>query len=96
MAIDLVTQNTALALVLAERVRQDAKFGNQDGNAPSRWLQILIEELGEWADADLQKVELAKFDTPEAASDHAFKELVQVAAVALSWVESTLRTESRL
>lgn len=89
---DYQTQLKAVNLINAERQRQETKFGNQDDNSPQRWLQILMEEVGEWCDADLQAVELAKHDTPEEAFRAAFEELVQIAAVAQSWVESALRT----
>ena len=66
-----------VADVLAERERQDAKWGEQ--NHPiETWMLILMEEVGEMSKAALE-------NRPE---DEVRSELVQVAAVALSMLES--------
>ncbi len=60
--------------VVDERVRQDAKWGTSfEGRDPNTWLAILMEEVGEAA---------AEIDP-----DKLIVELIQVAAVALSWAE---------
>lgn len=63
--------------VRAERLRQDEKWGSQRALHPRTWLTILVEEVGEVANASLER-------------DHANyrEELVQVAAVAVAAVES--------
>lgn len=61
--------------VAAERARQDAKWGVQRHD-PARWHLILSEEVGEVAEAILK-----------GGPVEAFEELVQVAAVAVAWLE---------
>jgi len=71
--------------VIAERGRQDAKWGEQNHDAGT-WALVLLEELGEWAQEELR----AKFGQPEHAAKHredAHIEAVQVAAVAMAIVE---------
>lgn len=66
--------------VAKERGRQNEKWGEQNHMDPV-WLAILSEEVGEAAQALLHN----KF-----GGDHAGtlrKELVQVAAVAVQWIE---------
>lgn len=67
--------------IFAERVRQDAKWGEQD-HTPSRWLDILMEEVGEYAKAILPLA----FGGGSLAE--AREEMVQVAAVAIAAIES--------
>jgi hypothetical protein len=69
---------SAFAAVLAERTRQDAKWG-QRTHAWGIWLTILMEEIGEASEAML--------DTPK-DRDRVRAELVQVAAVAIAWIEA--------
>ena len=69
----------ALADMVRERERQDQKWGVQD-HSDQRWLAILVEELGEAA---------AEVITHPGYSERRLKwELIQVAAVAVAWVES--------
>lgn len=67
-------------LIKAERNRQDAKFGPY-GSAPQKspfeLMSVLVEEVGELAQA---------LNDGDAA--HAHEELVQVAAVAVAWLEA--------
>ena len=44
-----ITRMRVLEAVLAERERQDAKWGDQRGNSDERWTVILTEEVGEVA-----------------------------------------------
>jgi NTP pyrophosphatase (non-canonical NTP hydrolase) len=62
--------------VLAERKRQDEKWGRQD-HGPDMWLPILAEELGEVAKAIL-----------EGDPGDYRKELIQIAAVAIAALEA--------
>jgi NTP pyrophosphatase (non-canonical NTP hydrolase) len=67
--------------VIAERGRQDTKWGDQSGHADELWLTILSEEVGEAAKEVLD----ARFDNTWADLR---KELVQVAAVVVAWIEA--------
>ena len=74
-----MTLTQVLNSVVEERERQDKKWGVQD-HSDQRWLAILVEELGEAA---------AEVITHPGYSERRLQyELVQVAAVALAWVES--------
>jgi NTP pyrophosphatase (non-canonical NTP hydrolase) len=64
----------------AERDFQDAKWGEQNHD-DYRWLAILMEEVGELAQAMLHD----EFGGSHAGT--AQSELVQVAAVAVQWLE---------
>jgi len=68
----------ALSLVTAERERQDDKFGKQSHH-PGNWSLILIEEMGEAASALMA-----------GNREHATFELIQVAAVAVAWLQDHL------
>lgn len=63
--------------VLKERVRQDIKWGANRRLDTGTWLKILVEEVGEVAKADL-----------EGNRQEMLKELVQVVASSLAWLES--------
>ena len=72
----------------AERARQDAKWGEQNHD-DFTWMAILAEEVGEVAKAALHH----NGDEPgvtasEATLSHLREELVQVAAVAVAWLEA--------
>lgn len=47
-------QQYAVRMLLEERVRQDAKWGEQN-HGPSDWILILQEEIGEFAQRALQR-----------------------------------------
>ena len=70
----------ALKSILEERGRQDAKWGEQNHD-PFTYLTILVEEVGEFAQAALHRL----FGGPKA--DGMREEAVHVAAVALAIVE---------
>ena len=65
--------------IVTERFYQDAKWGDAKERSLSygMWLLILQEEIGEWAQAVLN-----------GEYDHAHKELIQVAAVAVAMLEA--------
>lgn len=73
-------RNSALASVLDERRKQDAKWGEQNHD-PITWSAILTEECGEFAEAAFHD----KFGGHAAAGLR--NEAVQVSAVALQIVE---------
>ena len=63
--------------ILAERDRQDEKWGKMPRNVPHpEWLSILVEEVGEAAEAN------NRHDGAELLN-----ELIQGAAVIVSWLE---------
>ena len=84
----------ALANIVAERQKQDAKWGQQDHH-PVYWTGILAEELGEVAKGSIE------LDGKSAGGDseqfHAIMELreevVQIAAVAVAMIECIDRGE---
>lgn len=71
----------ALLAVDAERDRQDVQWPAPDGFNDALALAILVEEVGEVAQAQL----MAAIDGGD--TDHLREELVQVAAVAVRWLE---------
>ena len=70
----------AMGSVIAERARQDQKFGEQNHD-PITYVTVLMEEVGEFAQAALQ----ARFGGP--AAERLRDEAVHTAAVALAIVE---------
>jgi NTP pyrophosphatase (non-canonical NTP hydrolase) len=74
---------SVLSDVVAERDRQDAKWGEQN-HPPMKWVAILAEEVGEVAEAALDG------GGPEYRA-----EMVQAAAVCLAAVESFDRAARR-
>lgn len=72
-----------LAEVMAERARQDEKWGPDRDLDDLLWLAILSEEVGETAKAIIEPEDV-------------WAELVQVAAVALAWLECMERRDARL
>src|SRR5690606_24426312 len=67
--------------IVAERLRQDEKWGPQRHEWPI-WSAILTEETGEVAEASLRALW-----GQDATLDHLREELIQVAAVAVHIVE---------
>jgi len=70
-----------------ERQRQDEKWGEQNHD-DTWWLAILMEEVGELAQAMLH----SSFGGPHAGTERI--ELTQVAAVAVQWLEAMGRRET--
>lgn len=81
---DQLNQDSIMRLVLddivTERHLQDIKWGAPCLTNPDRWNTILVEEVGEVSNAINEK-----------DWDNLKKELVQVAAVAVAWLESIER-----
>lgn len=71
----------ALESVLAERQRQDMKWGVQDHH-PDRWLRILTEEIGEWC-GEVDRLEQKSYNVRKLVR----AELVQIVAVGLAMLE---------
>ena len=83
----VMNQDRALNELLQERKRQDAKWGEQNHD-DYHWLAILMEEIGEVSQAMLH----SRFGGPHAGTERT--ELVQVAAVAVQWLECMGRRET--
>jgi len=77
-----VQANGALKSVLHERERQNQKWGVQNHDLAT-WHQILSEEVGEAAEADLKR----RFEGEGVQIGQVRDEYVQAAAVALQIVE---------
>ena len=79
-----MTTPKILAEIQDERSRQDAKWGVQNSH-DFEWVSILAEEFGEAA----QQANEANFTTGRYRGDFSNLryELVQVAAVAVAWIE---------
>lgn len=82
------TMGAPLAAIVAERARQDAKWGPQHHD-PVYWVGILAEEMGEVAKEAIELRPLA--ERSERAVDSSLArlraELVQLAAVAVAAIE---------
>ena len=74
-----MTRMKVLEAVLAERERQDDKWGDQTANSDEHWTVILTEELGEVAR-----------EVYEGRAAGMFEEVIQCAAVAFAWAEAFL------
>lgn len=69
----------AMRCVLAERRRQESKWGDQSANHDLVWLAVLVEEVGECAKSLLHNM----FGGDEAGGLTA--ESIQASAVSLAW-----------
>lgn len=74
--------------IIAERASQDAKWGQQNHDN-RKWAAILMEEIGEVARAVLESEQ----GQQNADSVNLREELVQVAAVAMAWLECLERNK---
>jgi hypothetical protein len=85
------TLAVAIDAVMVERRRQDEKWGQQDRH-DFEWVSILTEEVGEAA----AEANEANFHSGKNRGDYSLlrAELVQVAAVAVAWVEAIDRRAS--
>ena len=72
-----IGQQGILYDIIDERIRQDKKWGADRELNNYIWLGILMEEVGEIATAINKEVHWLK----------GRKELVQIAAVAIAWIE---------
>jgi NTP pyrophosphatase (non-canonical NTP hydrolase) len=75
-------KNNALLAVEKERFRQNAKWGRQR-HSHGDWLKILIEEVGEVA----QAMQTGQGWGKDSDANDLYKELIQVAAVAVAIAE---------
>lgn len=81
----------AVGMVLAERMAQDEKWGDQAHHPDMTWLTILVEEVGEMAQVILH----ANFNGKHGTWDNAIEEATQVAAVSMAWLEALLIRRDR-
>lgn len=80
-ALKAIVEKPWLVLIQAERKRQDEKWGEQNHN-DEKWLAILVEEVGELAQAILK------------GGKTTLGELVQTTAVGVVWLEAIERREA--
>lgn len=77
----MITQEQAIDLVKKERERQDKKWGYPHHHHPMAWLSILMEEVGELAEA------INENHFNNGSPDKIIKEATHVSAVALAMIE---------
>jgi len=81
---------TVIDSILAERERQDRKWGPPSTlparRTPEHWLAILMEEAGELAEAVVEHA-AARANHLTGWEEAIEQELIQTAAVAVSWLE---------
>lgn len=94
MRYDAEVTRDAMGSVLAERMAQNDKWGEQS-HSPIEWMAILTEEVGEAAKEALEFHWNGKhyFRDREEVLMRYRAELVQVAAVAVAALESLSRNE---
>lgn len=85
-----IVQDLLIGEIVAERARQDAKFGEQN-HPPLHWIAIVTEEIGEAAQAVLHVREGKR----GARLNDYRAEMLQVAAVALNALEAFDRNPRR-
>lgn len=76
--------------VIAERRKQDARFGDQSGHSGVEWLAILAEEFGEVAK------EAVEGHFAQRDNSNLKVELVQTAAVCVAWLEAIAKIEAQV
>lgn len=80
----------AIERLLAERQRQDEKWGDQSGNHPFEWMSILGEEFGELCEA-VNETCFGNATNPEKGGhEKMLTEASHVAAVAVAIMESVI------
>jgi len=82
MAVIGTIRDRVLDSILAERNRQDAKWGEQN-HSMEWWMLILGEEVGEFSQALLHR----RFGGEHGSFQHIDAELTHVAAVAFAMLE---------
>lgn len=81
-----IEQARVIKDIIQERKRQDSKWGSQRNLSDLTWIAILTEEVGESAQEVLTRIP----GNEVAGKGHGDlrEELVQVAAVAVAWIEA--------
>jgi hypothetical protein len=97
------SQATVMADILNERERQDAKWGPVPRleHDFGKWLQILMEEIGEASEENLDATWVAALESKPIEGFMSYRqvdiELTQAAAVLVAWLEhrAAIREEQR-
>ncbi|MGB2578168.1 NTP pyrophosphatase (non-canonical NTP hydrolase) [Elusimicrobium simillimum] len=76
-----------LDAIIAERERQDKKWGKQHYENPLYWLGILTEEVGEYAEAVNETVFNNADKKHLGGIENMRRELIQIVAVAVAALE---------
>ena len=82
-------QKVAILAIIAERKKQDEKWGEQNHDMAT-WLEILGEEYGEICKADLE------FRFGSKSRDRILEEIIQTTAVGLAMIESWIRNNKKV
>lgn len=97
VAIKELRRHTPVSLITMERIKQDVQWGIQDHDN-FKWLAILAEEFGEVGKNVCEQLQsdigAGKF-TPMALRENLEIELIQVAAVCISWIECLRRNDEK-
>ena len=93
MADPTLREFSPLRCVAVERIKQDAKWGEQNHDHLA-WLAILAEEFGEVGECVTKACVPPIGNDADQWLDLLEYELVQVAAVCVAWVECIRRTEN--
>ena len=75
-----VARAVVIENILAERERQNLKWGDQIENSDELWTVIALEEFGE-----------VGREVYEKTLPHAYIEIIQLAAVCVAWAEALRR-----
>jgi NTP pyrophosphatase (non-canonical NTP hydrolase) len=85
------TQELIFERIVAERLRQDAKFGEPDiHNSALLWLAVLTEEVGEVA-REVTATRPGDSHHTGANAEALRRELTQAVAVGVAWLEALER-----
>jgi hypothetical protein len=91
MSAVIVPNYSPLVAVMVERAQQIEKWGEQNHDDLA-WLAILTEEVGEAAECVCKtSVGPATVEDPEHFGGDLEREVIQIAAVAVAWVEAIKR-----
>ena len=83
--------------VMDERTRQDKKWGEQN-HSDEKWLSVLVEEVGEAAQAInklyVDPVREQSTNDTDKWQTNLENEVIEIAAVAIAWVECRRRNRA--
>ena len=80
----------AVSMLLRERLYQDEKWGKQR-HSMEKWLAILVEEVGEFA----QAIQNDEIQSKKTDANNKLKEIIQVSAVAVAIAEQLIEEERK-
>ncbi len=93
--VDTKKIESALAMVRAERQRQDSLWGDKSGNHSFEWISILGEEYGELCEAVNETYLQNAANSNRGGIEKIVKEATHVAAVAVAIIEASLTAPQR-